>query len=47
MGEYKGIICIVIGLSWLLGDITLSDVANQKGDEEKVNTTDAGGEYNY
>ena len=44
MEGYRGFIFIVIGLSWLLGDIALSDVANQMPDE-KENTTDGDGEY--
>ena len=42
MKGHKGVIIIIFGLSLLLDDITLSDVANQKADEVKMNTTEDG-----
>ena len=42
MEGHKGVILIIFGLSWLLDDMTLSDLANRMEDEIKMNTTEEG-----
>ena len=42
MEGHKGVIIIIFGLSWLLDDMTLSDLANRMADDIKMNTTEEG-----